>query len=464
MESEAPFTTAAKAPPRPLVRCFAAALLLALAVHLLLLVFLAVVVELGRPSSQAAIQVFTQAEPSGQNPKVSKTLPADQMAVPPPPQILDASVHGSLSLPMPQRTVSPVMKLGEAKPIFHGGGGLGLPLAMRSRSSMESRMKRMLERGGLPGAEGAVQRALDWLVSVQNEDGSWGKTFKVAMTGFAVLCFLGHGDTPDSTEYGRQVTRGVQFLTEVSAKNAGLMSTVPRSNGACYEHGIATYALGEVYAMARFGQKNLGPVVEAFDRGVRVILQGQTEAGGWLYNYAPGPKGDMSVTGWQYQALKAARQTRLNFPMLEKQIQKTERFLLNMRGPRGGFGYQDPADKAALTGVGVLGLQMFNPQDHRLAIIEGLQLILDAYGRKKWAGADVYAWYYNTQATFNFGGAAWERWNAVFQRELLQNQQLDGHWRHVSAGKAKFDSDLFCTVLCTLMLEVYYRYQPPATH
>jgi hypothetical protein len=52
----------------------------------------------------------------------------------------------------------------------------------------------------------------------------------------------------------------------------------------------------------------------------------------------------------------------------------------------------------------------------------------------------------------------------VFQKELLQNQQLDGRWRHVSAGaKAKFDSDLFCTVLCTLMLEVYYRYQPPAT-
>jgi hypothetical protein len=86
---------------------------------------------------------------------------------------------------------------------------------------MESRMKRLLERGGLLGTEGAVQRALDWLESVQNEDGSWGKTFKVAMTGFAVLCFLGHGDTPDSAEYGRQVTRGVQFLTEVSAKMQG---------------------------------------------------------------------------------------------------------------------------------------------------------------------------------------------------------------------------------------------------
>lgn len=463
METAAPSPPAAKARPRRLVRSFTVALILALAVHLLLLFFLAIVVEMAGPSSPAAILAFTQAEASGQTPKVSKPMPADEMAPPPPSQILDASIHGSLSLPMPQRSVSPAMILGEAKPIFHGGGGMGVPLAMRSRSSLDSRLKLLLERGGLPGAESAVRRALEWLARTQNEDGSWGKTYKVAMTGFAVLCFLGHGDTPDSAEYGRHVTRGVHFLTEVSAKNEGLMATVPSSNGACYEHGIATYALGEVYAMARFGQKNLGPVVDAFDRGVRIILQGQTEAGGWLYNYKPGLNGDMSVTGWQYQALKAARQTRLGFPTLEKQIQKTERFLLNMRGPRGGFGYQDPADKATLTGVGVLGLQMFNPQDHRLAIIEGLQLILDSYGRKKWAGADVYAWYYNTQAAFNFGGAAWERWNAVFQMELLQNQQLDGRWRHLSAGKAKFDSDLFCTVLCTLMLEVYYRYQPPAS-
>jgi hypothetical protein len=464
MDTDAASPPAAKEQQRSLVRYFTVALILALAVHLLLLFFLAIVVEMAGPSPQAAILAFTQAEAPGQAPQVSKTLPADEMMPPPPSQILDASIHGSLSLPMPQRTVSPVMKLGEAKPIFHGGGGMGVPQSMRSRSSLESRLKLLRERGGLPGAESAVQRALEWLARTQNEDGSWGKTYKVAMTGFAVLCFLGHGDTPDSAEYGRQVTQGVDFLMAVSAKNEGLMATVPSSNAACYEHGIATYALGEVYAMARFGQKNLGPVVEAFDRGVRIILQGQTEAGGWLYNYKPGANGDMSVTGWQYQALKAARQTRLNFPTLEKQIQKTERFLLNMRGPRGGFGYQDPADSASLTGVGVLGLQMFNPQDHRLAIIEGLQFILDSYGRKRWAGADVYAWYYNTQAAFNFGGAAWERWNAVFQKELLQNQQLDGRWRHVSAGaKAKFDSDLFCTVLCTLMLEVYYRYQPPAT-
>lgn len=455
-----------QAQPRHLVLRFVVALLLAVVLHLLLLGLLAVVVEVGGFAPQAEIQAIRQVtESSEARPAVSKTMAADTVPtpLPQPPQVQDFSIHGTVPLPTFERIATPTMTLGAAHQVFNGGGGMGVPLAMRNRFDPDQRLKLLLERGGLPEAEDAVLRALDWLMHSQNADGSWGTTYKVAMTGLAVLCFLGHGDTPESATYGGTVSRGVDFLTERSTKNNGLMATAPNSSGACYEHGIATYALGEVYALARFGQKNMGPVVEGFDKGVNIILKGQTEAGGWLYNYSPGPKGDMSVTGWQYQALNAARQTRLHFPTLEQQIHKTERFLLNMRGPKGGFGYTGPTDRASLTGVGVLGLQLFDPQEHRAAIIAGLQFIFESYGKKKWSNADVYAWYYNTQAAFHFGGTAWERWNAIYQKELLHNQKKDGHWSHPSAQKAKDDADIFCTVLCTLMLEVYYRYQPPAT-
>jgi hypothetical protein len=161
-------------------------------------------------------------------------------------------------------------------------------MAMRSRGRLSDRIKSLTEKGGSPEAEDAVQRALRWLANVQNKDGSWGSSYPVAMTGYAVLCFLGHGDTPDSATYGPVVRRGVEFLTQTSAKNTGLMASKPGTNGACYEHGIATYALGEVYAMARFGQKDMGLVIDSFEKGVQIILRGQTEAGGWLYNYNPG--------------------------------------------------------------------------------------------------------------------------------------------------------------------------------
>ena len=456
-----PLYPSAPAPRRPSGMRFLAAILLAVLVHLLLLGILAGVLEVAMPSSapeiQAVMEMTSKVAPS----KVSKPMATEVPVSAPPPPDLDFSVNPIQLAPSLQVTSPKSMETENAKQVFSGGGGMGMPLAMRSRGQLRDRMKSLNERGGSPETEDAVQRSLRWLASVQNEDGSWGRSFPVAMTGYAVLCFLGHGDTPDSATYGAVVRRGVAFLLRASDKSAGLMATMPSSKGACYEHGIATYALGEVYAMARFGQKDLGPVIDAFEKGVHIILKGQTEAGGWLYNYQPGANGDLSVTGWQYQALKAARQTRLDFPTLEAQIQKTERFLLNMQGARGGFGYTTPGDKASLTGAGVLGLQMFNPQVHRLAIVEGLQLVLETYGKKKWPGADLYAWYYNTQATFQFGGAAWERWNAVLQKELLQNQKPEGNWIHSSASKAKWDATLFGTVLCTLMLEVYYRYEPP---
>ena len=455
-----PLYPSAPAPPRPLGVRFLVAVLLAVLVHLLFLGILAGVAGMAMPAPAPEIQAMIESEAKAPPSKVSKPMTSEAPVNAPPPPSLDFSVHGRQVQPSPQVASSIGAQMGQAKQVFTGGGGMGMPLAMRSRGRLSDRMKNLTEKGGSPEAEDAVQRALRWLAGVQNKDGSWGSSYPVAMTGYAVLCFLGHGDTPDSPTYGAVVRRGVEFLTRTSVKNAGLMATMPNSNGACYEHGIATYGLGEVFAMARFGQKDMGAVIEAFEKGVQIILRGQTEAGGWLYNYNPGGKGDVSVTGWQYQALKAARQTRLDFPTLEAQIKKTERFLLHMRGPRGGFGYNTPGDKASLTGAGVLGLQMFNPQEHRMAIVEGLQLILDSYGRKKWPGADLYAWYYNTQATFNFGGAAWDRWNAIFQKELLQNQKPEGNWSHSSASKAKWDANIYGTVLCTLMLEVYYRYDP----
>ncbi|MCB1210893.1 MAG: hypothetical protein KDK97_16340 [Verrucomicrobiales bacterium] len=77
---------------------------------------------------------------------------------------------------------------------------------------------------------------------------------------------------------------------------------------------------------------------------------------------------------------------------------------------------------------------------------------------QRWPQANLYSWYYNTQATFQFGGSAWERWNAVFREEVLTHQQEDGHWSHGTTSGANEDADIFCTCLCTLMLEVYYRY------
>jgi hypothetical protein len=78
--------------------------------------------------------------------------------------------------------------------------------------------------------------------------------------------------------------------------------------------------------------------------------------------------------------------------------------------------------------------------------------------------ADLYAWYYHTQACLMFGGAAWNKWNRWFQDELVAVQSPDGSWpvpggKGHGPGGAK-SKTVWDTTLCVLMLEVFYRYMP----
>ena len=80
--------------------------------------------------------------------------------------------------------------------------------------------------------------------------------------------------------------------------------------------------------------------------------------------------------------------------------------------------------------------------------------------------ADLYAWYYNTQACLMYGGSAWTKWNRLFQDEVASAQTADGSWP-APGGKAhgpqtgeNMTGKVYRSALCILMLEVFYRYMP----
>ena len=58
----------------------------------------------------------------------------------------------------------------------------------------------------------ARTRGLDWLTKNQNADGSWGKTYTVAVTGFACLSYLSAADEPFDGDRGKALVKGLQFL------------------------------------------------------------------------------------------------------------------------------------------------------------------------------------------------------------------------------------------------------------
>ena len=344
-------------------------------------------------------------------------------------------------------------------------GGMGLnikmPKIMGGRCDKADRLRRLLREGGKKSTEEAVIKGLNWLKTVQNGDGSWGEQYKASMTGLTLLSYLGHCEKQDSPEYGDNVLQGIKYLLELNEKLGGKMYS--RKPG--YETGICTYALSEAYIITKNFRPRIPGIESALHRSVKVIVEKQCKDGGWDYSYGDrGTGSDTSVTGWQLQALKVAKLTGINFPGLDSAMDKAMENLMRVRGPNGGFGYRQPQDRLSLTGVGVLGMQMWDPRKYRKEIDAGVDFIVNSYGKYENPGEhfNKYGWYYHTQACFQKSGSAWRDWNRFFQDAVVSKQDDAGFWidwGHAHGpAKDSIEGKVYTTTLCILMLEIYYRY------
>jgi hypothetical protein len=94
-----------------------------------------------------------------------------------------------------------------------------LPESFRARFNSSTRLEAIRRGGGTPEMEAAVLASLNRFKASQNPDGSWGRNNLGAMTGFVLQCFLGHGETADSSEFGATVLKGLMYLIELGRKN-----------------------------------------------------------------------------------------------------------------------------------------------------------------------------------------------------------------------------------------------------
>ena len=342
--------------------------------------------------------------------------------------------------------------------------GAKSPLIMKgligSRSS-GGRGKALSMYGGGSATEGSVLRALRWLKKEQGADGSW-QTPQPAMTGWALLCFLAHGETPASEEFGPTVEKAIRYL--VSSRDAA--GGWPRA----YQHAIATYAICEAYGMTKVPM-----LKEVAVKAIDIIIKGQTSNGGWRYALSPEDKdNDTSCAGWCAQALKAAKLAGVEHEGLENSIRQAIKGFKANAAPGGGFGYVGPG-AGGLTGTGVLCMQLLGAAKEP-EVRDGLRWLEQATCKwdEAWLACPLYYWYYATQAKFHAGGETWTAWNKQFSVELVKNQivlkgaGIDGkdigYWELPKANGVQVKDHstglVYNTTLCCLMLEVYYRYLP----
>jgi hypothetical protein len=356
-------------------------------------------------------------------------------------------------------------------------GGLNLRLPTELEAPVNQYVQRapqqrqsMLERlGGGDDTERAVALALQWLAAHQSADGHWdGRRFDArcgacggaagvdadaAMTGLVLLCFMGadHTHMKDGP-YRDNVARGVAWLLTRQKPDGDL-----RGEETMYSQGIATIALSEAFGMT--GDSRLAEPVR---RAVQFIVEGRnTQTGGWRYD--PGDPADTSVTGWQIMALKSAQMAGVEVPA--EAFDSTRQWLerVSRRSRPGVYAYQaNRRASPAMTAEGMFTQQLLGAQrdaPHMQASADFLVENLPDWN----ARANTYYWYYATLALFQFQGPAWQRWNEALKPQLLARQikegKAAGSWPPVGDWSQQ-GGRLYQAALCTLMLEVYYRYLP----
>ena len=344
--------------------------------------------------------------------------------------------------------------------------------------------------GASAASELAVERAIDWLTRHQDEDGRWdagiaryldgtpvkgdddytvhcppGETCfgecayweaDTALTGLALLTYLGAGYTHRDGRYADNVGRGLDFLLEQQKRDGDLRGR-SRVVG-MYCHAMATLALCEAYALT--GDSRLRDPVE---RAVAFMVSARA-ADGLAWRYAPGaPAGDTSILGWVVMGLKSAKEIGIPIPN-ESSIRRGTLLWLEKvaTGDSGGLARYQPGESVTptMTAEAWVCRQFLGVGGPGPASSEAADFLQKNESDR--GPTNVYYWYYATLALYQHGGEPWSRWNDRLRDKLVGLQRDSGHqkgsWEPDTSLYGSKGGRIYCTALAALTLEVYYRY------
>lgn len=304
--------------------------------------------------------------------------------------------------------------------------------------------------------ENSVERGLAFLALLQEKDGSWqGQSIKhPAITSLAVMAFLSAGHVPGEGPYQDQVERGIRWVM-AQQQPTGLFAALGWEE--MYQHGISTLMLAQAASMT--DAKMSREIKPKLEKAVKLILQAQRQEkhinkGGWRYR-VEGADADISVSGWQIMALRAARNVGCDVPF--ERVESAMQFIHACREPQsGGFAYLPGSPPSvACTGTCILALELCGKDRHhsREALQAGSYLIKTPtkYNDPHF----FYGAYYGAQAMFQLGNNYWNIYRPRLHKELLDNQKSNGGWINNDNVGTSYN-----TAMAILALTVEYRFLP----
>lgn len=308
----------------------------------------------------------------------------------------------------------------------------------------------------------SVSRATKYLADSQDNSGAWrtGHGESCGITALSIMALMASGHVPGEGPYGAKIDRGIRWIIQRQHPSGLFTSNI--GHGPMYEHGICTLMMAEVAGMTN---DQLAPQVrDSLTRAIKLILKaqvvpkGDNHAGGWRY----GPSdhdSDLSVTGWQLLALRAAKDVGCDVPAesIDYAVGYVKKCAARNRG--GGFSYQ-PGDGVTptRTGTGILCLEICG-QHHAPETMDAAKYLRRNPLRYRDESFFFYGVYYGMIGMFQVGGDAWTETRNQTASILISKQLANGSWNGADTNEVGFGSN-YCTSMAVLALAVEYQYLP----
>jgi hypothetical protein len=338
-----------------------------------------------------------------------------------------------------------------------------------------------------PDWKGGVDRALQWLVDHQDEDGKWdcdgfmkhdlegepcsgpgNAVHDVGVTGLALLAFLGSGSTMRSGPYKDNIKKGVIWLKEQQQEN-GLFGA-NASHDFIYDHAIATYAMCEAFGLSNY--QMLKPTAQ---KGLNYLESHRNPYAVWRYQPRDNDN-DTSVTTWAVMAVASGEFFGLQ---VNKEAQRIALgWYDQVTGPDGRAGYTKqgerssrmPGDHAvrhpvergeAMTAAAMSGRLLLG-QDPKTtpALNAGADLLVERLPRWVPGSVDAVYWYFGTAALCQLGGPRWDEWRASMPVVLVtqcSEGPAAGSWDPIGVWD-EVGGRVFVTALHAMTLQVVGSY------
>ncbi|MBZ0154324.1 MAG: hypothetical protein IT456_20260 [Planctomycetes bacterium] len=305
-----------------------------------------------------------------------------------------------------------------------------------------------------PLAREVADKALRWLVSVQNPDGSWGDNpgspGEVGNTAIATLALLTQGSTTSRGQHFREVRRAFDWLAKRTRNYSGGRAL----DGATLLH----RKLGdnaELYLVALLYSQSLSLNLEAWEDArmqqelgamVAHIAGLQKANGEWETSYEP-----MLTTIAAWQALEQAHAAGIRIDQASRpkvveylRGQCLEQETGVFREERWGRAERFVTQAGGVRVLVAEGLEKEADVQRAISVIHKMRFDQDvggATGGEEFLGA-VYA----TQALYLLRGPVYEAWYERITKALQHGQNADGSWQghHCITGR------VFCTA-CSIM-------------